>query len=214
MLDNITSNGVNDEKLNIVNNIICFGLDNYCEENSCIEFDLDYKDILFKGPRMAYFNNKLKEVEPNIYIRKDIFHRILLLNSKMFDDMGKDDDYLLNKLDMVFDSDTYMELTAKLDILSNASRLYSAGNEVEAYDVLFILDKANEKKHSSGLVVEKPNTIVERMAKIYNMYDPSKSEDFILGVHKGARSIEDFYLGIGILDKKNYKKLKLIKKDI
>ena len=36
--------------------------DNYCEENSCIEFDLDYKDILFKGPRMAYFNNKLRKL--------------------------------------------------------------------------------------------------------------------------------------------------------
>jgi hypothetical protein len=107
-----------------------------------------------------------------------------------------------------------MELTAKLDVLTNASRLYESGKIKEAYEVLFVLDKVHKKKHSSGFVVEKPNTIVERMAKIYSGFDSDKDEKFIIDVHSNAKSIEEFYLGLGVLDKKNYKRLMIIKKDI
>lgn len=205
MVDSVLYND-GDETFDVANNIIKYSLDNYHREEYPVSIDLVYSDILLFGNRFSYLNNKLKEIEPNIYIRRDIFSRITSFSKELFNALSKDEDYLIRSLDIVFDSDTYTELISKLNVLSSASSLYDSGKFKEASEMIFLLDDLCHKETFNGKVIQheyagsKPVTIIERMADLYSEIDPSKSKESILDIHANSLSIGALYVGIGTLN--------------
>ena len=190
-----------DMDLDFVSSIIKYSMDNYDKEERSVVVDLFNSDILNTSDRFWYVNNKLKEVEPNYFIRKEIFSKISSFNTYMFDEVSRDEDYFIKALNIILDSDSYIELTSKLDVVSIASDLYSSGKCHEGLNYLRLLDSSYHKEIINGRIIAypltKPNTIVERMASLYSDIDSTKSREFILDIHKNATSISSIHVGIG-----------------
>lgn len=190
-----------DMDIEFISSIIKYSIDNFDKEGKSVVVDLFNSDILNTYDRFWYVNNKLKEVEPNYNIRKEIFSKIKSFNIYMFDKLSKDEDYFIKALNIILDSDSYTELTSKLDIVKVSSDLYTAGKYSEGLNVLRLLNSSYHKERINGRVIscslEKPKTIAERMAFLYSSIDSSKSKEFILDVHRNATSISSIHVGIG-----------------
>ena len=103
-------------------------------------------------------------------------------------------------LDVVFDSDTYYELSSKLDLLDICSNLYVSGKKKESFEMLQLLGSDYHKEVINGIVMEssnKPVSLIERMTNLYSSIDPSKSRESLLKVHSLATSISSMYVNIG-----------------
>ena len=185
----------------LTSSIIKYSMDNFDKEERSVVVDLFNSDILSTYDRFWYVNNKLKEVEDNVLIRKEIFSKIKTFNIYMFDELSKDEDYFIKAINIILDSDSYTELTSKLDIVKVSSDLYTSGKYSEGLNMLRLLDSYYHKEIVNGRVIscslEKPKTIVSRMASLYSSIDSSKSKEFILDVHKNATSISSIHVGIG-----------------
>lgn len=182
----------NEDGLEIANSIINYALDNYIKDEDPAAIGLNYNDFVLRSDRFYYLNYMLNKLEPNIYIRNEIFSRIMSLNDKMFNDMSTDGDAFFKSLDVVFDSDSYSELFNKLNILSNASSLYYVGKKKEAYEEAFLLN--NMAPHLDLYnIPAKADTMIERMIELYSDID----KDVILNAHNNSRNILSLYKGIG-----------------
>lgn len=190
-----------DIDLELVSSIIKYSMDSFDKEERRVVVDLFNSDILNTYDRFWYVNNKLKEVEDNYLIRKEIFSKIKSFNIYMFDELSGEEDYFIKVLNIIFDSDSYTELTSKLDVVKISSDLYSSGKCSEGLNMLRLIDSSYHKEIIGGRVVgfssNKPSTIASRMATLYSNIDSSKSKEFILGVCQNATSISSIHVGIG-----------------
>lgn len=187
-----------DFSCDISNSIIKYAMDNYKEND--IVVDILYSEHLLYGDRFSYLNNKLKEIETNPFIRREIFSKIIKLNNDMFFELGYEEDYFKKCLDVVFESDTYYELSSRLDLLELSSNLYNSGKKKESFEMLQFLGSEYHKETINGIVMEssyKPKTIIERMANLYSNVDSSKSRELIFDIHDNASSISGIHVGIG-----------------
>ena len=191
-----------DLSCDISNSIIKYAMDNYKENDLVV--DILYSEHLLYGDRFDYLNNKLREFEPNRYIRKEIFSKISLLNNNMFFELDLEDAFK-KCLDVVFDSDTYYELSSKLDLLAISSNLYTSGKKKESFEMLQLLGSDYHKEVINGIVMEsshKPVSLIERMANLYSSIDSSKSRDYLFKIHNSATSISSMYVSIGTFKEK------------
>ena len=186
-----------DLSCDVSNSIIKYAMDNYKDND--IVVDVLYSDHLLYGDRFEYINNKLREFEPNSYIRREIFSKISNINNDMFFELDYEDAFK-KCLDVVFDSDTYYELSSKLDLLDICSNLYVYGKKKESFEMLQLLGSDYHKEVINGIVMEssnKPVSLIERMTNLYSSIDPSKSRESLLKVHSLATSISSMYVNIG-----------------
>lgn len=186
-----------DLSCDVSNSIIKYAMDNYKDND--IVVDVLYSDHLLYGDRFDYINNKLREFEPNSYIRREIFSKISNINNDMFFELDYEDAFK-KCLDVVFDSDTYYELSSKLDLLDICSNLYVSGKKKESFEMLQLLGSDYHKEVINGIVMEssnKPVSLIERMTNLYSSIDPSKSRESLLKVHSLATSISSMYVNIG-----------------
>ena len=191
-----------DLSCDISNSIIKYAMDNYKENDLAV--DVLYSEHLLYGDRFEYLNNKLREFEPNSYIRREIFSKITLLNNNMFFELDLDDAFK-KCLDVVFDSDTYYELSSKLDLLAVSSNLYTSGKKKESFEMLQLLGSNYHKEVINGIVMEssyKPVSLIERMTNLYTSIDSSKSRDSLYKIHSSATSISSMYVSIGTFKEK------------
>ena len=193
----------NKDCLTVCSSIIDYAVRNYNNYRKPTIVDLVYSDNLVYGDRFSYLNDKLREIEPNFNIRNDMFSRISSLNNDIFNDLSEEEDYFKKCINIVLDSDTYVELTSKLNVLAYASSLYDSGNRKEAFDMLYLLGDNYHKEIIGGKVVEysgvKPKTIIERMVNLYTSIDTSKTKEMILDAYSKTNSIGEFYANIGII---------------
>ena len=186
-----------DLSCDVSNSIIKYAMDNYKDND--IVVDVLYSDHLLYGDRFEYINNKLREFEPNSYIRREIFSKISNINNDMFFELDYEDAFK-KCLDVVFDSDTYYELSSKLDLLDICSNLYVYGKKKESFEMLQLLGSDYHKEVINGIVMEsshKPVSLIERMTNLYSSIDPSKSRESLFKVHSLATSISSMYVNIG-----------------
>jgi hypothetical protein len=191
-----------DLSCDVSNSIIKYAMDNYKDND--IVVDVLYSDHLLYGDRFDYINNKLREFEPNSYIRREIFSKISNINNDMFFELDYEDAFK-KCLDIVFDSDTYYELSSKLDLLDICSNLYVSGKKKESFEMLQLLGSDYHKEVINGIVMEsshKPVSLIERMTNLYSSIDPSKSRESLFKVHSLATSISSMYVNIGTFNTK------------
>lgn len=160
--------------------------------------------ILAKEGRFSYINEKLIEVEDNELIREDVFSYIRDLNSEMFADLNQssDKDSFITCMDVVFDSDTYSEMSNKLKELKNASFKYAYGKRKEAFEIIRDFGKCSYKEVLNGKevsypknsinVITKPKKIIDRMRELYPKFDSSISSDFLDNVHRTSSKLNKF----------------------
>ena len=174
-----------DLSCDVSNSIIKYAMDNYKDND--IVVDILYSDHLLYGDRFDYINNKLREFEPNSYIRREIFSKISNINNDMFFELDYEDAFK-KCLDVVFDSDTYYEIKSKLNDLIKASKIYEE-DEKEALKLISELNSVKHKEVIDGIVmswpennninkVEKPKQIIERMMKLHQTIPDAPNDEF------------------------------------
>ena len=153
-----------------------------------------YSKLLMPGKRFEYINDKLNEIERNCFIRQNIFSYISELDLNMFNEFKDEEkDFFITCMDIVFDSDSYQELSNKLNIIREASYLYGKKEKKQAMVLIGSLtDLSNKKIYCGELVsyptncvnfVQKPKTILEREMALYKNINSDFSYEFMMGIH-------------------------------
>lgn len=183
-----------------------------------------YSKLLLPGKRFEYLNNKLNEIEGNYFLRKNIFSYISNLSLGMFDDFKEDDDYFISCMNIVFDSDSYEELSNKLNIIREASYCYENGDSKKARSLINSLtDLSNKKVYCDSIVsypvdcvnhVKKPSTILERERFLYKGINDSICYDFMSLIHYNSENIGGFNRDLDKVLKKENSSINVFKRKI
>ena len=139
-----------------------------------------YDKVILFGNRFNKLKEEIKKVDPSL--REDVLSYFKNLNTYMFKE-DEEKDLFCDVIKVIFDSDTYHELYAKLQNLQKASNAYKDGDREEANELLnlYFTDTKQFKQKFNGLIIEfptssinqmrKPDTIGMRMKKLYQDND-------------------------------------------
>lgn len=184
-----------------------------------------YSKLLLPGKRFEYLNDKLNEIEGNWFLRNNIFTYISNLSLRMFDEFKEEErDYFITCMNIVFDSDSYQELSNKLNIIREASYLYEKGEKKESLSLIRSLtDLSNKKVYCDSMVtypvecvnqVQKPRTILERERSLYKEINDSISYDFMTLIHYHAETIGGFNYSLDKVLKRELSPVEVFKRKI
>ena len=119
-------------------------------------------------------------------------------------DSDKSKDLFIECMEKVFDSDSFLELSNKLDFLQEASNLYEKGEKEVVFSLIKGLDNDSHKEIYCGQAVcyptntmnliTKPDKMIDRMKHLYGKIDGSISYCFVDEICDNAKSIEVMYL--------------------
>lgn len=154
--------------------------------NSDANESIYYCKTLLIDERFAYMNESLDKHIHNRDIKYSIYKYIKDFDRGMFDYLNNSSnngkDSFIEIMKMVFDSDTYHELEAKLEVIVKASNDYTAGNKDGVLNIYNNLSDPSLKKMIEDNVLiygdnslnktDKPDLISERMRKIYEKFYP------------------------------------------
>lgn len=139
-----------------------------------------YDKVILFGDRFNKLKEEMRKVDPSL--REDVLSYFKHLDIYMFK-VDEEKDLFCDIIKVIFDSDTYHELHAKLQNLQKASKAYTEGNREEANELLnlYFTDTKQFKQKFNGLIIEfptsninqtkKPDTIGMRMKKLYQDND-------------------------------------------
>ena len=142
----------------------------------------------------------------------------------MFDDFKEEDDYFISCMNIVFDSDSYEELSNKLNIVREASYCYDNGDAKKALSLINSLpDVSNKKVYCGSIVsypvdcvnqVKKPKTILERERFLYKGINDTISYDFMSLVHYNSENIGRFNHDLDKVLKRELSSINVFKRKI
>lgn len=153
--------------------------------------------------RINFITDNLLLIEDNELIRKDIFEKIENLSVRFFKEVDNSNksDFFIECMKIVFDSDTYIEMNNKLNLLKEASLVYEEGNKEKALEIVKGIGDISHKEvlndrvvgYPSGSInmIIKPKKIIERMKELYPKFDDSISYEFLDDVHSNANNYSD-----------------------
>lgn len=123
-----------------------------------------YDKVILLGNRFDTLKEQIKVVDP--YLREDVLSYFKNLDIYMFKIDGEKDMFC-DVVKVIFDSDTYHELYAKLQNLRKASDEYTHGDIHEANELLnlFFTDTKEFKQKFNGHIIEFPTTNINQMKK-------------------------------------------------
>lgn len=168
----------------------------YANRESYFCKELFYDKILLFSDRFEFFNSKLQDIEKNYFIRKDIFSIVRKFSIGLFNELNVDNntDSFKTCINCVFDSDSYLELRNKLNLLVEASNLYESGKKENAFCLVKKINDYDLKKKYKGKLVcyssntmnkiSKPDTVLKReinlCSKIGHSNDFYNAESIVL----------------------------------
>lgn len=169
---------------------ICLYTNDYDILDFCV-----YPKVLRYGNRYRYVCDKLLEVEKNPFIREEVMSILDKVSMSLFAELNEDSDkdVFIWCMNLVFDSDSYVEFSNKLQILENASNYYKSGIKEVAFALIKQLssDTLKDASYPTNCMnfIPKPTTIIDRMKDLYSKKDSSISYDFMDDIHSSATNI-------------------------
>lgn len=155
--------------------------------------DYYYSESISEKSLFFYLNNKLKESIENERIRKDVFLIVSDLNSQI---LNGSVDYFVKTMEIVFDSDSYIELLDKLSFLKRIS------SGININDFFFELKKIKDTYRDKNVVfpldlsfinmISKPKSILLRMKKSYLKINNDISLDVVDDIYNSATDLYSF----------------------
>ena len=104
-------------------------------------------------------------------------------------------------MEIVFDSDSYHEMSSKLNLMKDASLAYENGNKKEALELIKEIDSDKHKEifndkivsypKSSINQIDKPKRIIDRMKYLYSRIEPDCDYDFLDTLHDNSNHLKD-----------------------
>lgn len=147
-----------------------------------------YSKILLFGERYEFIERNLTKYIDNESFAEEVFKCITSLDYHMFEYLNEQDNFkgldsFVKCMNVIFDSDTYYEVSNKISALKDASSKFKEGKREEA---LNICSSLNDIKHklvidnkymvygsNSMNKVNKPLSITKRMMEIYSRKYPN-----------------------------------------